>query len=170
DASDRMAEAFPGPSPAAAKSQKHGLQRVVVPAPNGFQPDCLGNRARDFVEAPAQPVVRPRFARHAAEFQNVIHETIDLAIAIKWEWPPWSIEVTPLQKLLRRTAEDAARSFPIGTLAPAQKSEHGFAGIAEHLFEPSVERRLEHRVGRIFGADLEHRIYPPLDRPLAPHS
>src|SRR5262249_51533855 len=96
-----------------------------------------------------------------------IHETIDLAIAIKGEWPPWSIEVTPFQKLLRRAAEDAAGSFPIGTLAPAQQSEHGFAGIAEHLFEPSVERRLEHRVGRIFGGDLEHRIDAGFDRPLA---
>ena len=160
------AVSLPIPAPPGAKRDQHRLERVVVAPAHRLQPRRLGNRLRDRVEAPRQPVVGlSEFGKFAQRF-DLRDDRVDLGVALEWRMPPRRIEVPPVQQLERRAARDRARSRALRQIAPPQQAAHSLARIVQHPLEPSFERGVEHLARNVLGRDFEHRIDPRFHRPL----
>ena len=71
------------PIVAAHEPQQRRFESVVIAIANGLQAGRLGDRAADFLERAAQPILGFARGRDGAERFDFLDQSVDLAVAIK---------------------------------------------------------------------------------------
>ena len=111
--------------------------------------------------------LRGRVARERRELVKLRDDLVDLARPIEGRTRPRRREITPLRQVPRRLAQPIDGPLVAAEGAAAQRAAHAFRRIRQLFLQPAAERLVEQPPGRGLGEDLEQRVDPGFDRPLA---
>ena len=163
-----LATALPPPELAPRERAQLLFEPVVVAPADVLAPLELRDEALDLeqaLRAPVAPVEGPR--REGGQRREVVHQPIDLPVAVERVAPPGGVEVALLHEGEAGLAQHVlgARSLAVARLA-TQHAPHALGRGGEHRLEPPLERLVEDPPLLVLVGGLEERVDARLDGPL----